>query len=73
MTNEEYKNNSTLWDTVRQFGGNLGNHPVLINARAAEIAEENNRLNAVGAVEANDDDIAAATLDVENHVRGSIH
>ena len=86
MTNEEYKKQfDALWDTVRQFGGSLGNHPVLINARAAEIAEENNTLNAAGAVEANDDDIAAATLDVENRMkacfmlggarvtRGSVH
>ena len=67
MTNEEYKKQfDTLWDTVVQFGDSLGKHPILINARATEIAEENNRLDAVGAVEANNDDIAAATVDVEN-------
>ena len=85
LKNEEYKKQfDALWDTVRQFGGSLGNHPLLINSRAAEIAEENNTLNAAGAVQANDDDIAAATLDVENRMkvcfmlgaritRGSVH
>lgn len=53
---------------MRQFCGSLRNHPVLINARATEIAEENNTLNAAGAVEANDEDIAAATVDVENRM-----
>jgi len=42
MANAEYKKQfDGLWDTVTQFGGSLGNHPILINARAIEIAEEN--------------------------------
>jgi len=66
MTNEEYKKQfDALWDTVRQFGGSLGNHSVLINVRATE----NNRLNAAGGVETNNDDIAAATVDVENRMK----
>jgi len=70
MTNVEYKKQfDALWDTVMQFGGILGNHPILINTRATEIAEENNRLNAAGVVEANDNDTAAATVDVENRMK----
>ena len=70
MNNEEYKKQfDALWETVKQFGGSLGNHPTLINARAAELAEEANRLNAAGVLEANADDIAAATLDVEDRMK----
>ena len=70
MSNEDYKQQfDALWDTVVQFGGSVTNHPNLINARATEIAKENNHVDSNGDTQADIADIRAATKDVDDRMR----
>ena len=70
MINEDYKERfEALCDTVEQFGGSLRHHPDLINVEAAATAVENNRVNAYGYGDPNDDDMATATSYVTNKIK----
>ena len=47
----------------------MTNHPNLINARAMEIAKENNHVDSNGDTQADNDDIRAAKKDVDERMR----
>ena len=70
MSNGEYKRQfDALWDTVAQFGGPITKHPTLINARASELAVANNHVDSAGDFKPNDDDIMAASKEVDERMR----
>ena len=70
MDNAVFKEEfDALWQTVEQFGGNLGYHPVLISRRAAEIALAAGRVDADGNGDPNEDDVAEATTYVSNKMK----
>ena len=70
MSNEDYYEQFlALWDIVIQFGGSVNNHTTLIDARAAEIALINNRIDANGDGDPNGNDQAAALTEVDEKMK----
>lgn len=62
-SNESYKERfESIWEIVEQFGGNLTDHPQLIERRAIELAAMDDPPRARGEVDADDRDLARVEI-----------